>query len=252
MRKSSKHIWEEGLIVLKIEKLNVAYGDVQVLWDVDMVIEEGKIIALVGSNAAGKSTTINTISGLIKPISGKITFTSDTDCCDICCKNCWEIPSMNIIQVPEGRKLFSHMTVKENLELGAMTKEAKKVRKETMAMVMEMFPILKEKQKSLAGELSGGQQQMVAIGRGLMGKPKLLLLDELSLGLAPLLVEQMFEIVKEINSFGTTILLVEQNVQHSLAIADYGYVLENGRVVMSGPCCDLLMDEKLKRAYLGM
>jgi branched-chain amino acid transport system ATP-binding protein len=166
--------------------------------------------------------------------------------------NSWDIPKVNVIQVPEGRKLFSHMTVRENLELGSMVPEAKKKRKETMEMVFELLPDLKMKENSLAGELSGGQQQMVAIGRGLMGNPKLLMLDEMSLGLAPLLVEQTFEIVKKINATGTTILLVEQNVQQSLAIADYAYVLENGRIVMSGLGKDLLADENLKKSYLGM
>ncbi|HHU17333.1 MAG TPA: ABC transporter ATP-binding protein [Clostridiales bacterium] len=234
--------------MLKIENLNVAYGDVQVLWDVNMEVEDGKIVALVGSNAAGKSTTINTISGLMKPMSGSIIFNEHK----LHEMNSWDIPKVNVIQVPEGRKLFSHMTVRENLELGSMVPEAKKKRKETMEMVFELLPDLKMKENSLAGELSGGQQQMVAIGRGLMGNPKLLMLDEMSLGLAPLLVEQTFEIVKKINATGTTILLVEQNVQQSLAIADYAYVLENGRIVMSGLGKDLLADENLKKSYLGM
>lgn len=234
--------------MLKIENLNVAYGDVQVLWDVNMEVEEGKIVALVGSNAAGKSTTINTISGLMKPMSGSILYNEHK----LHQMNCWDIPKVNVIQVPEGRKLFSHMTVKENLELGSMVPESKKTRKETMEMVYELLPDLKMKENSLAGELSGGQQQMVAIGRGLMGKPKLLMLDEMSLGLAPLLVEQTFEIVKRINAAGTTILLVEQNVQQSLAIADYGYVLENGRIAMQGTGSELLADENLKKTYLGM
>ncbi|MGI6746815.1 MAG: ABC transporter ATP-binding protein [Anaerovoracaceae bacterium] len=234
--------------MLKIENLNVAYGDVQVLWDVNMEVEDGKIVALVGSNAAGKSTTINTISGLMKPMSGSIIFNEHK----LHEMNSWDIPKVNVIQVPEGRKLFSHMTVRENLELGSMVPEAKKKRKETMEMVFELLPDLKMKENSLASELSGGQQQMVAIGRGLMGNPKLLMLDEMSLGLAPLLVEQTFEIVKKINATGTTILLVEQNVQQSLAIADYAYVLENGRIVMSGLGKDLLADENLKKSYLGM
>lgn len=234
--------------MLKIENLNVSYGDVQVLWDINMEVEDGKIVALVGSNAAGKSTTINTISGLLKPMSGSIMFNEHK----LHEMNCWDIPKVNVIQVPEGRKLFSHMTVRENLELGSMVPEAKKRRKETMEMVFELLPDLKMKENSLAGELSGGQQQMVAIGRGLMGNPKLLMLDEMSLGLAPLLVEKTFEIVKKINETGTTILLVEQNVQQSLAIADYAYVLENGRIVMSGAGKDLLADENLKKSYLGM
>ena len=234
--------------MLKIENLNVAYGDVQVLWDINMEVEDGRIVALVGSNAAGKSTTINTISGILRAKSGSITFDEHK----LHEMNCWDIPAVNVIQVPEGRKLFSHMTVRENLELGSMTREAKKVRKETMEMVFELLPDLKMKENALAGELSGGQQQMAAIGRGLMGKPKILMLDEMSLGLAPLLVEQTFEIVKKINAAGTTILLVEQNVKQSLSISDYGYVLENGRIVMEGSSKDLLADENLKKAYLGM
>lgn len=234
--------------MLKIENLNVAYGDVQVLWDVNMEVEDGKIIALVGSNASGKSTTINTISGLMKPKSGSIVF-NDHKLHEM---NCWDIPKVNVIQVPEGRKLFSHMTVRENLELGSMVPEAKKMRKERLEVVYELLPDVKMKENSLAGELSGGQQQMVAIGRGLMGNPKLLMLDEMSLGLAPLLVEQTFEIVKKINATGTTILLVEQNVQQSLAIADYAYVLENGRIAMQGTGSELLADENLKKTYLGM
>ena len=234
--------------MLKIENLNVAYGDVQVLWDINMEVADGKIIALVGSNASGKSTTINAISGLLKPKSGSIIF-DDHKLHEM---NCWDIPKANVIQVPEGRKLFSHMTVKENLELGSMAPEAKKLRKETMEMVFELLPDLKMKENNLAGELSGGQQQMAAIGRGLMGRPKLLMLDEMSLGLAPLLVEQTFEIVKKINATGTTILLVEQNVQQSLAISDYTYVLENGRIAMSGTRKELLANENLKKAYLGM
>lgn len=234
--------------MLKIKNLNVGYGDVQVLWDVNLEVEDGKIIALVGSNASGKSTLINAISGIIKPMSGTITFDGHI----LNEMNPWEIPAINVIQVPEGRKLFSHMTVKENLELGSVTPNSKKLRKETMAMVYELLPDLKMKENNLAGELSGGQQQMVAIGRGLMGLPKILMMDEMSLGLAPLLVEQTFEIVKKINATGTTILLVEQNVQHSLAISDYGYVMENGRIAMSGISKDLLADENLKKTYLGM
>jgi branched-chain amino acid transport system ATP-binding protein len=234
--------------MLKIENLNASYGDVQVLWDVNMEVEDGKIIALVGSNAAGKSTTINTICGLIKAKSGSIVF-DDYKLHEMAA---WDIPAAGVIQVPEGRKLFSHMSVRENLEMGAMTPVAKKCRKDTMEMVYEMLPDLKTKENAFAGELSGGQQQMCAIGRALMGKPKLLMMDELSLGLAPILVIKTFQIVEKIKALGTTILLVEQNVQQSLAIADFGYVLENGRVVMSGPSKDLLANENLKKAYLGM
>jgi branched-chain amino acid transport system ATP-binding protein len=234
--------------MLKIEKLNVAYGDVQVLWDVNMEVADGKIVALVGSNAAGKSTTINTISGLNRIKSGSIIF-NDHKLHEM---PAHRIPSFGVLQVPEGRKLFSHMSVKENLELGAMTKEAKGDRKKNLEKVYELLPVLKEKEKTPACDLSGGQQQMAAIGRALMGNPKLLMVDELSLGLAPILVEETFKIIRQISQMGTTILLVEQNVKQSLAIADYGYVLENGRIVMQGVGGELLDREDLKKAYLGM
>ena len=234
--------------MLKIENLNVAYGDVQVLWDVSLEVADGTVVALVGSNAAGKSTTINTISGLIKPKSGSIVF----DGHELHKMQPFDVPGVGVIQVPEGRKLFSHMTVRENLEMGSMTKAGKAQRKENMEKVYEILPDLKPKEKQLACELSGGQQQMVAIGRALMNSPKLLMVDELSLGLAPILVEKTFEILNEIKKQGTTILLVEQNVQQSLQMADYGYVLENGRIVMEGKCEDLRNDENLKKAYLGM
>ena len=234
--------------MLKIENLNAAYGDVQVLWDVNIEVEEGKVVALVGSNAAGKSTTINTICGLIKPKSGQILFNEHK----LHEMNAWDIPGLGIIQVPEGRKLFSHMTVRENLELGSMSERAKKSRKETLEMVYELLPDMKMKEKALAGELSCGQQQMCAIGRALMGKPRLLMVDEMSLGLAPMLVGKIFSILKEVKKLGTTILIVEQNVNQSLAMSDYGYVLENGRITMSGPSAELLADEDLKKAYLGI
>ncbi len=234
--------------MLKIENLNVAYGDVQVIWDLNMTVEDSKLIALVGSNAAGKSTTINTICGLIKPKSGVIDF----DGHDLTKMNAWDIPSLGVIQVPEGRKLFAHMDIVENLELGSMTKEAKPYRKETMQQVFDMFPVLFEKKQLKAGELSGGQQQMLAIGRALMTKPKILMMDELSLGLAPVLVEQIFESLDEIRKTGVTILIVEQNVQMALEICDYAYVLENGRIAMEGDGKVMLQDENLKKAYLGM
>lgn len=234
--------------MLKVENLCVAYGDVQVLWDVNLEVPDGKIIALVGSNAAGKSTTINTISGLIKVKSGSIIF-NDYKLHEM---NAWDIPKIGVIQVPEGRKLFNHMSVRENLEMGSMCEIAKKERANSLELVYDLFPDLKIKEKNMAGELSGGQQQMVAIGRALMGKPKLLMMDELSLGLAPMLVLEIFETIKKIKELGTTILLVEQNVKQSLAISDYGYVLENGKINMQGNSKDLLQNEGLKKAYLGI
>lgn len=234
--------------MLSVRNLNVSYGDVQVLWDVSFDVGEGRLVALVGSNAAGKSTAINAVSGIVRPKSGSILF-HDRPLHEM---KPWDIPEEGVIQIPEGRKLFAHMTVKENLEMGSMSPEAKKARKETMATVYELLPDLKMKENAFAGELSGGQQQMCAIGRALMSLPKLLMVDELSLGLAPILVEQCFELLLKIKSTGTTVLLVEQNVQQSLKIADFAYVLENGRIVMNGPSKELLENEDLKKAYLGM
>ena len=234
--------------MLTIRNLNVAYGDVQVLWDISLEVEDRKVVALVGSNAAGKSTTINAISGLLRPRSGEILW----DGHKLHEMRADQIPEWGVVQVPEGRKLFSHMTIRENLELGAMTRRARKIRKEKKEEVYTLLPVLKEKEKALACELSGGQQQMAAIGRALMADPRLLMVDELSLGLAPLLVEKVFDILKQIARLGTTILLVEQNVRQSLVMAAYGYVLENGRITMRGTGSALLENEDLKKAYLGM
>jgi len=234
--------------LLKLESVNVAYGDVQVLWDVSMEIKQGEIVALVGANAAGKTSTINTISGISKPLSGSITFEGKP----LHEMPAYEIVKLGIVQVPEGRRLFSHMTVLENLELGAYTSQARKARKESLELVFELLPDLKAKKNDMAASLSGGQQQMCAIGRGLMAKPRILMMDELSLGLAPMLVKQTFEIVKQINQQGTTILLVEQNIHQSLRISQSAYVLENGRIALSGKADELITDERLKTAYLGM
>lgn len=234
--------------MLSLENVNVAYGDVQVLWDVSMSIDQGELVALVGANASGKSTTINTLSGLVKPLSGSITF----DGKPIHGMTPHKIVELGIVQVPEGRQLFSHMSVMENLELGAFTAEARKSRKKNIDMVFDILPDLKAKAKTFAVELSGGQQQMCAIARGLMAEPKLLMIDELSLGLSPLLAKQMFDLVKKIHEQGITVLLVEQNVRQSLLIADSASVLENGCISMCGKACDLMQDEGLKKAYLGM
>ncbi|MDI3535153.1 MAG: branched-chain amino acid transport system ATP-binding protein [Thermosediminibacterales bacterium] len=234
--------------MLRIKDVNVFYGDIQALHNISMEINQGEIVALVGANAAGKTTTIQTISGINKCKSGSIEFMGER----IDNKPPNKIVEMGVVQVPEGRKLFPFMTVLENLELGAYTPEARKHKKETLEMVFEMLPVLKERQKQLAGSLSGGQQQMCAIGRGLMARPKLIMFDEPSLGLAPILVQKTFEIIKKISEQGTTVLLVEQNVQHSLKMADKGYVLENGRIVLEGKGEDLLNNEYLKKAYLGI
>lgn len=234
--------------MLKLDKVNLSYGEVQALWDVSLEVKEGSIVALLGANAAGKSSTINAISGLYKPSSGKIEFQGK----DIIPLSPNEIVEEGLIQVPEGRKLFDYMTIQENLELGAYSKRARKHLKENLKMVYEMFPVLKERKNSLAGEMSGGQQQMCAIGRGLMSQPKLLIIDEMSLGLAPILVQDLMESLKGIKEKGITILLVEQNVNLSLKIADYAYVLENGRVALDGTAEELLNNEYLKKAYLGI
>jgi branched-chain amino acid transport system ATP-binding protein len=235
--------------MLKLENVNLFYGEIQALWDLSFEVKEGQIVALLGANAAGKSSTINAISGLEKAASGKIIFQGK----EIQQMNPHEIVEEGIIQVPEGRKLFNYMSIEENLELGAYSKRAKKDLKKNLRMVYDLFPILEERKRQFAGEMSGGQQQMCAIGRGLMASPKLLIIDELSLGLAPILVQKLLKALVEINkNTGLTILLVEQNVQQSLAISKEAFVLENGRLALSGEASTLLDDPHLKKAYLGM
>lgn len=234
--------------MLRVRDIDVAYGDVQVLHGMSMDVEEGEIVALVGANAAGKSTTLNAISGIIRAARGSIEFEGKR----IDHMPAFGIVALGLVQVPEGRKLFPYMTVLENLEMGAYSKEARKMKRKTLEMVFAILPRLQERQSQLAGSLSGGEQQMLAIGRGMMSAPRLLMLDEPSLGLAPLLVKQILETVQDANSRGTTVLLVEQNVQHSLKLAHRGYVLENGRIVLEGKGEDLLANPHLKKAYLGM
>ena len=234
--------------MLRVNEIDVAYGDVKVLHRVSLSVEEGEIVALVGANAAGKTTTLNAVSALLKVGRGTIEFRGKR----IDHMAPYDVVGLGLVQVPEGRRLFPYMTVLENLELGAFSREARQQKAQTLAMVFGLLPILQERQSQLAGSLSGGEQQMLAIGRGLMALPKLLMLDEPSLGLAPMLVKQILETVVEANSRGTTVLLVEQNVQHSLRLAHRGYVLENGRVVLDGKGADLLGDQHLKKAYLGI
>ena len=234
--------------MLKVENIDMSYGDLQVLWDVSFEIRDGEILVLVGANGAGKSSIIKTISGLQKVSRGKITFQGQ----DITNKNPEDILKMGIVHVPEGRRLFNEMTVEENLILGSLWGEAKAKRNETMEMCYELFPKLKERRNQLAGTLSGGEQQMVAIARGLMSLPKLLMLDEPSLGLAPVLVQDVFEIVKSVNRQGITVLLVEQNVQSTLKFCDRAYVLENGKIVLEGTGQELLNNEHVKEAFLGI
>jgi branched-chain amino acid transport system ATP-binding protein len=233
--------------MLNVNQLHVAYGAINALKGLDFSLEQGEIVALIGANGAGKSTTLNTISGILQPDSGEIRF-KDQSLTEI---SPAEIVQQGIIQVPEGRKIFARMTVLENLEMGGYTLKEKKRREANMQRVFEIFPRLKERQRQLGGTLSGGEQQMLAMGRGLMADPRLLLLDEPSMGLAPLLVEQIFDVIREINESGVSILLVEQNAQMALSIADRAYVLETGRVVLSGPARDLMKNPMVKEAYLG-
>jgi len=233
--------------MLDVKNIDVYYGDAQALWDVSLSVNQGEIVTLVGSNGAGKSTTLKAISGLVPPSSGEIRLEGKR----IDRSPAHSIVEMGIAQIPEGRRLWPGLSVQENLELGAYIPAARAVRGETMDWVFQLFPLLRERRSQLAGTLSGGEQQMLAIGRGLLSRPKLLILDEPSLGLAPLLVDEVFETIQKINGEGMTILLVEQNVNVALAISNRGYVLETGRIVISGSGKELLADEHVKTAYLG-
>jgi branched-chain amino acid transport system ATP-binding protein len=234
-------------MMLEINNLNVYYGAIHALKGVDLHLDEGEIIALIGSNGAGKSTTLNSISGLLEPKTGSVIFNDK----DITRLPAQEIVKLGIIQVPEGRKIFTKMTVQENLEMGAYLNTNKEQIDEDMEHAFDIFPRLKERRKQMGGTLSGGEQQMLAIARGLMSHPYLLLLDEPSMGLAPVLVEQIFDIIRDINHQGTSILLVEQNAQMALSIADRGYVLETGNNALDGKANDLLLNPKVMEAYLG-
>ena len=233
--------------MISIKNLSAGYGFVEVLRDVSLDISEGEIVAVLGSNGVGKTTLNNTLSGLITPKSGEIYFENEL----ISGRPPEEIVDLGLIHVPEGRKLFPNLTVRDNLELGSY-RRGKGERSQSLEMVLETFPKLRERIGQLAGTLSGGEQQMVAIGRGLMSNPRLLILDEPSLGLSPLLVEQMFDLIKRINSKGLTILLVEQNVMQSLTIADRAYVIDEGKVSLSGTAEDLRNNAELKKSYLGL
>jgi len=234
--------------MLNIDKLNFSYGDMQVIWDVDLAVNAGEIVTVVGANGAGKSTTLRNISRLVKWQSGSITFNGT----DLAKYEPHEVVEMGIVQVPEGRKIFPEMTVTENLRMGSFIKSARPARDENIDRVFTLFPRLKEREKQLGGTMSGGEQQMLAIARGLMTNPKLILMDEPSLGLAPLMVKFIFDIIQEINRQGVTVMLVEQNVYQSLRISHRAYVLETGRVVMTGSGEELLNDEHVKKAFLGM
>ncbi|MFT3893052.1 MAG: ABC transporter ATP-binding protein [Anaerolineales bacterium] len=233
--------------MLKVDNLQVYYGAIHALQGVSFHLEKGEIVALIGANGAGKSTVLNTVSGILRPREGSVTFEGQ----DIHTTAPQDIVRKGVIQVPEGRKVFSRMTVAENLEMGAYTQTDRVAINRDVDSVFERFPRLKERRNQLGGTLSGGEQQMLAIGRGLMAHPKLLLLDEPSMGLSPILVELIFDIIQDINEQGTSILLVEQNAQMALAVADRAYVLETGKITMQGKGDDLLQDPNVIKAYLG-
>ncbi|WP_122646568.1 ABC transporter ATP-binding protein [Enterococcus mediterraneensis] len=232
--------------MLKVENLSVHYGLIQAVHDVSFEVKKGSIVSLIGANGAGKTTILRTISGLIRPSNGSITFMDKA----ITKEAPQKIVAGGLSQVPEGRHVFPGLTVQENLEMGAFLRKDGEIKKDYQ-QVFEKFPVLKERRSQDAATLSGGEQQMLAIGRALMSKPKLLLLDEPSMGLAPIFIKEIFSIVQEINQQGTTILLIEQNAKMALSIADQGYVLETGKVVLSGTGQELLASEEVKKAYLG-
>jgi branched-chain amino acid transport system ATP-binding protein len=234
--------------LLKLEGIDAFYGDLQALYDVSLTVEQGRVFALVGANAAGKSTTLRVISGLVTPRGGRVVLDGQ----DLTRVPAHARVDLGIVQVPEGRRLFPFMTVAENLLLGAHTRRGRAEREATLKDVYSMFPVLEERRAQLAGSLSGGEQQMCAIGRALMARPRVLMLDEPTLGLAPVLVKQIFDTVRTINAGGMTILLVEQNVRQALTLAQRAAVLESGHLVLHGQGAALLGDERLKRAYLGL
>ena len=232
--------------LLKVDDIHVYYGAIHAIKGVSFEVNEGEIVTLIGANGAGKSTTLNTVAGLLRPRSGSITFDG---------KNLASIPankpvSLGMALCPEGRRIFQQMTVRENLEMGGFTRPKNEI-PVSMEEMFQRFPRLKEREKQIAGTLSGGEQQMLAIARAMMSKPRLLMLDEPSMGLAPILVEQIFDIIKELHAAGVTILLVEQNAQMALSIADRAYVLETGMVSKTGPAIELLHDDDVRKAYLG-
>ncbi len=234
--------------MLEIRNIDVFYGDVQVLWDVSFEVNKAEVVALIGANGAGKSTILKTISGILRPAKGSVIFESAL----IHKVEPYMLIEKGIAHVPEARRLFVDMTVEENLEMGSLKGEAKVRRNSNKEMVFGVFPRLRERRRQRAGTLSGGEQQMLAIGRGLMAMPKLLMFDEPSLGLAPILVREIFNVIKRIREEGTTVLIVEQNVKQTLCIADRAYVLENGKIVLQGTGESLLGDEHVKKAYLGV
>jgi branched-chain amino acid transport system ATP-binding protein len=237
-----------SMAILKIENVSSGYGEVQILWDVSMELERGKLTALVGSNGAGKTTLLRTVSGLIRPWQGSILFGGD----DVTRVSAHAKAGQGLVMVPEGRQLFPSMSVYENLEMGAFTRRAKGNFSRNLERVYEMLPRLKERADQKAGTLSGGEQQMLAVARGLMAQPEVLMFDELSLGLAPFLVLNLFEVLQRLKQSGLTMLLVEQNVQMALAVSDYAYVLSEGRIEIEGPAAKVRQMPQVREAYLGM
>ncbi|MEN8153326.1 MAG: ABC transporter ATP-binding protein [Acidobacteriota bacterium] len=233
--------------MLDIKELNVSYGDIHVLWETSLRIEHGKIVALVGSNGAGKTTLLKTISGLLTPDSGKIVFNGE----DIAGSPPEKIIKKKIIHIPEGRKLFPEMSVEENLIMGAYSRKDNNINID-LDNIYSIFPKLQERRDQKSGSLSGGEQQMLAMGKGLMGDPELLLIDEMSLGLAPVIVDDLIKIIKDLNEKGKTIFLIEQDVQLALENSDYAYVMDTGRIVLEGDSGDLLKNPEVKKAYLGI
>lgn len=234
-------------MLLEFNNIVSAYGNIHALRNVSFNVEEGQVVSLIGANGAGKTTTMRTITGLLKPLEGQILFNGE----DITGLPAHQLVSKGISLVPEGRQIIEGLTVRENLEMGAYQRKDKVGIKEDIDRICKIFPILEERRDQLGGTLSGGQQQMLAIGRSLMSEPKLLLLDEPSMGLAPLVVREIFEIVKRINEQGTTVLLVEQNANKALEVADYAYVLETGSMVFEGPAQEIMKNPRVKEAYLG-
>ena len=236
------------MAILEVRDVASGYGEVQILWDTTLALPEGQLTSLVGGNGVGKTTLLRTVMGLIKPWKGKVFFEGQ----DVSRVPPYAKADMGLILVPEGRQLFTDMSVEENLEMGATPQRAKKHKQRNFEQVYEMFPRLKERRLQKAGTLSGGEQQMLAVGRGIMAEPKVLMIDELSLGLAPVLVLQLFGVLKQLKSIGITLLLVEQNVQMALAVSDYAYVLAQGQVELEGPSRELARNEHVRAAYLGL
>ena len=235
------------IMMLKVNNINVYYSSIHAIRDISLEVNEGEVVALIGANGAGKSTTLKTISGLLRSKTGSIEFMGE----DISKTDAYKLVSKGLAHVPEGRRIFQNATVKENLRLGAFLRKDKENLEADYEHVYSLFPILKERQNQMGGTLSGGEQQMLAIGRALMAKPKILLLDEPSMGLAPLLVKEIFDIIKEINKEGTTVFVVEQNANMALAIADRAYVMETGKIVLEGTGKELAASEEVRKAYLG-